>query len=78
MEVDHHVAIEKEAFIQQEVPQCLAAENTSFSFDSNSQSLPDIEPVALDKANSMYASFEAFPPLNVDTEMSSPAKKKRS
>ena len=67
LEVDHRVSIEKESFLQQEVQQCLADEKASFNFNSNSQSLPDIEPVVLDKTNINYASFKPFPPLKVDT-----------
>ena len=68
----------KKKLVQQEVQQHLAAEKASFNFYSNSQSLSDIEPVVLDKTNSNYASFEPFPQLKVDIEMSSPVKKKRA
>jgi hypothetical protein len=40
--------------------------------------LSDIEPVVLDKTKSIVASVEPFPPLNVDTEMSSSVKKKKA
>eukprot|EP00804_Cyclotella_cryptica_P019805 CCRYP_009698-RA/>CCRYP_009698-RA protein AED:0.16 eAED:0.16 QI:838/1/1/1/0/0/5/278/686 len=78
MPLNHRVVTEKEASIQREVQQCLAAGKTSFNFYSKAQSMTDIEPVVLDKTNNNYASFEPFPQLKVDIEMSSPVKKKRA